>query len=110
MAKVQTEGLYWSACHGILLAHTFLFYFAYWLSNQIKSYVNKINQNQKDIEEVKQMIEQQKKSFDIDKRVSILEAIMKNKKGRYMLDPKVLFIIILIILFYLYLKSMGIVS
>ena len=71
----------------------------------------------KDINTTKEEIENMKKVLDlnetfnhIDVRLSVLEALVtmkKNKKGQT-IDPRFVFIILLLILLYLFLKSAGI--
>ncbi len=81
-------------------------YGADWISKKLKSYINQINSNKVEIQEIKGKMNAEKKFSEFDKRLSILEALNKNKKG-FAIDPKWIFLIILLILFYLYLRSLG---
>lgn len=88
-----------------------LLYLVNWITDKFKSYINLINQNTKDIEEIKEKMSTEKHFNEIEKRISVLEALNKSKKGRgFGIDPKWIFLIILLILFYLYLKSLGILK
>jgi len=74
---------------------------------KIKSYLDRIEKNEKDIQEINKKIDAEKRYNEIDKRVSIMERLM-NKKGQ--INAQWIFIIILLILLYLYLRSLGIVN
>ncbi len=81
-------------------------YFTDWISDKFKAYTEKTNQNTLDLIELKEQMSLEKKFADIDKRLSIIEKL--SKKGASNIDPRWIFMIILLILFYLYLKSLDI--
>ncbi|HLC31732.1 MAG TPA: hypothetical protein VJK51_03615 [Candidatus Nanoarchaeia archaeon] len=52
-----------------------------------------------------------KELFDaVDVRLRVLEKLMERKKGQLGIDPRVLWWILILILLYLFLKSIGVVS
>lgn len=91
-----------------ILGYIGILYFIMWVTDRVKSYVEQINKNTKEIENIKQEMNIQKHFTEIEKRLSVLEILRKNKRGRFAIDPKWIFLAILLILFYLYLKSLGI--
>ena len=94
-----------------ILGYIGILYFVMWIMDRIKSYTDQINKNKQDIQNIKEEMKIEKHFNEIEKRLSILEALRKNKKGRGLgVDPKWIFIIILLILFYLYLRSLGILK
>lgn len=94
-----------------ILGYIGFLYFIMWATDRIKLYIDQININKKDIQELKERMDTEKHFNEIEKRLSVLEALLKNKKGRGLfIDPKWIFLIILLILFYLYLRSLGILK
>ncbi|MEK6889450.1 MAG: hypothetical protein AABW80_05080 [Nanoarchaeota archaeon] len=77
--------------------------------------ISKWNKMNKDIEGTKKEVEEIKRDLNfkvlwnmMDVRIKVLEKLFdrKNKKGQ-MIDPRIIFWIILLILLYLFLKSSG---
>lgn len=94
-----------------ILGYIGFLYFVMWATDRIKLYIDQISKNKKDIQELKERMETEKHFNEVEKRLSVLEALLKNKKGRGLsIDPKWIFLIILLILFYLYLRSLGILK
>lgn len=93
-----------------ILGYIGILYFVMWVTDRIKSYVDQINKNKQDIQDIKDKMSIEKHFNDIEKRLSVIEALYKNRKGRFAIDPKWIFLIILLILFYLYLRSLGILK
>ncbi len=94
-----------------ILGYIGILYFVMWATDRIKSYVDQISKNKKDIQELKERIETEKHFNEVEKRLSVLEVLLKNKKGRgFSIDPKWIFLFILLILFYLYLRSLGVLK
>ena len=99
---------------GLLFYIVILYGISYFM-DKVRSYTDQINQNKKEILEIKEKMSLEKKFNDMDKRISILEVLKKgkkNKKGQLqiILNPRILAIIVLLVLFYLYLRSMGIIK
>ena len=65
-----------------------------------------IYKNHKEINEIKTSLNYNKLYNDMDKRLSVIELLLKKKRGA--LDHRILFWILLAILLYLFLKSVGI--
>jgi len=63
-------------------------------------------QNNREIEEIKNSLKQNVLYNDMDVRLRVIENLLKNKRGQ--IDPKIIFWILLAILLYLFLKSIGI--
>ncbi len=76
-----------------------------WVTTKVKFYIAQIYKNTTEIKELKEEIMLQKKMSDIDKRISILESLQRNKKGN--IDPKIVLLVIVLILFFFYLRSLG---
>ena len=94
-----------------ILGYIGILYFVMWVTDRLKSYIDQINKNKQDIQDIKEAMSIQKNFIEIEKRLAVLEALRKNKKGRgFAIDPKWVFLIILLILFYLYLRSLGILK
>ena len=94
-----------------ILGYIGILYFVMWATDRVKLYINQINKNKQDIQELKEKMSIGRHFNEIEKRLAILEALQKNRKGRgFAIDPKWIFLIILLILFYLYLRSLGILK
>jgi len=91
-----------------ILGYLGLLYIASWFTEKVKLYTNKINENAESINKIREEIETNKRLSELDKRVSILEKIKGNKRGS--IDPKWILLIILLLLFYLYLRSIGLLK
>jgi Flp pilus assembly protein TadB len=91
-----------------ILGYIGILYFVMWVTDKIKSYLNQINKNSEDIKELKEEMSIQKRFSEIEKRLSILEVLRKNRRGKFAIDQNLIFLAILLILFYLYLRSLGI--
>ena len=61
--------------------------------------------NSKTIKDIKRDINTQNLFNDMEKRLSVMEALSKSKKA--MIDPRILFAIVLAILLFLFLKSIN---
>lgn len=94
-----------------ILGYIGILYFVVWATDKTKYYLEQINKNKKDIQELREKMDIEKHFNEIEKRLAIIEALRRNKKGRgFSIDPKWIFLIILLILFYLYLRSLGILK
>lgn len=85
-----------------IIGYIFIFYIIDWFTKKARGYTEQINKNKEDIEKIQFHL--------IDKRLAILENKGGNtrrvgKKGY--IDPKWIAVGILLLLFYLYLKSLG---
>lgn len=71
----------------------------------------RVENNKKEILEIKKSLKLHELYNDMEKRLSILEKLLesKNKKGQRGIDPRILYWIILLILLYLLLRSIGFV-
>ncbi len=74
--------------------------------------LNKIvKDNNKELKELREDLKNQEASFQIEKRLSIMENIMhliiKNKKSQIKIDPRIIFWILLLLLLLLFLKTAG---
>ena len=65
-----------------------------------------INRNHNEINKIKTSLNYHQLYSNMDKRLSVIEHILKNKRGS--IDPRILFWILIAILLYLLLKSVGI--
>ena len=89
----------------VVLFYIALYFVSDWVTDKVKSYLDKINTNQKDITDLKEKFNLEKRFNEIEKKIEVLNEKMKNKKGS--IDPRIVIMIILLLLFYLYLRSIG---
>jgi len=59
-----------------------------WITDKIKYYIDQINKNTKEIREIKEEMAIQKRFNEIEKRLAMIEALRKNKKKGFSVDPK----------------------
>lgn len=90
-----------------ILFYVVIIYTAMNITEKVRSYLDKINWNKANIEKLNKKMETEKKFNEMDKRISNLEFLRGIKKGQ--IDPRWIFIAILFVLIYLYLRSLGIV-
>lgn len=96
----QTSLILFSA---LLLIFTISYFFINIFKN-IKANEQQIDMNTSELRKIKEQMKFDSKLNDLDKRISIFERIM-NKRGE--LDPRVVLIAIMLVLLYLYLRSLG---
>jgi quinol-cytochrome oxidoreductase complex cytochrome b subunit len=68
---------------------------------------SRVDKNKKEISEINKSIKLQNLYNTMEKRVSILERLMDNKKAQFSIDPQYIYWIILLILLFLLLRSAG---
>lgn len=96
----------------LLLLFAVIFYIVIYLSadqiiTRVREQIKKIDNNEKEILEIKKKMDTESKFHELDKRIALLEQ-SKNKKGN--IDIRIIILIALIILFILYLKAIGILK
>ena len=69
---------------------------------------NDLRDNKRDVNEIKKSLNYHNLFNEMDVRVKVIERLFDkiNKKGQ--IDPRIIFIIIMLILLYLFLKSIGV--
>jgi hypothetical protein len=77
----------------------------YYFYSKWEEATKRSDNNSKAIGDIKKDIKTQSLYNNMEKRLSILEALLKSKKGH--VDPRILFAIILSILLFLFLKSIN---
>ena len=92
----------------IVIGVTILAIITAYITDKYKNLKTELKENREKMEEIDKRLKQEEKLNEFDKRISILEAI-KNKKGQT-IDPRWIITIILIILLYMYLKSIGVIK
>jgi len=92
-----------------IIIYILVFFFAVQIKDRVKEYVEKIEKNQKDIVTIKEDLKIQKKIADVDKRLAIMEQLSRNRKGKFEVDTTWIFFAILIVLFIIYLQSLGLI-
>jgi len=92
-----------------IIGYVLLLYVAHSMWRKVREYLSKIDKNAQDIDSFKDQLKEEKRMAVFDKRLSILEALLRNKSGKFEFDPIWFFMIILLVLFYLYLRSLGLV-
>ena len=88
-----------------ILCYIALLYVYDYFYGKVKFYIGEISNTSKEVCMIKSTLDIQQLLHSVDKRLSLLEAI--NKKGG--IDTRYILFLILLILFYLYLRSLGIV-
>ena len=89
-----------------IVFYTGIFYVIYYYSKRIKGYIRQIQDNTDSINKIKDDLKVEKIFHTLEKRISLLEAL-KNKKAE--IDPLWVLFALLLVLFYLYLRSLGLV-
>ncbi len=87
----------------ILFIGTAIFYFY----SRWKMLINNVKENKNEIDIIKKDINTEKLNNDMNVRLKVIEHLLKNKRGQ-IIDPRIIFVIIILILLYLFLKSIGI--
>ncbi len=77
------------------------------VSKKVKFYIDQITTNSQEIKMIKDDLNRGRVLHSLDKRISILEHFFKDKKGNFELDTRWVLLAILLILFFLYLRSIG---
>src|SRR3989344_2977303 len=91
----------------LILFFAVLLFILDWIIRKVKFYISQINDNSLDIKKVKEEMYLEKRFAEIEKDIAVIQSLLKNKKGNINFDPRIILIIILLVLFYLYLKSLG---
>ena len=89
----------------IFVPIAFLLNFA-WAKANI--YIKQIKDNEKEIETIKSSLELEKRFYEMDKRLALLENVPKRRKGE--IDIKWIILAVLLILLFLYLRAVGIIK
>lgn len=86
-----------------------LLYVAHLGLRKIKGYFTQIENNTQELTELKEDLNEERRMTAFDKRLSVLEALLQSKAGKFSIDPIWFFMAVLLVLFYLYLRSLGLV-
>ena len=94
---------------GIIIGTIFFTIFLIWVRDKYKKMINDIENNKKELEEIKKDLNFKELFNKMDIRLSVIEELMKNQKRgkRGQVDPRWIAIIILIILLILFLRQVG---
>lgn len=98
-----------------LIGTIFLFFLISWPIDYFNKKFKSIDKNiieiqeiKKDLNIIKDKLNFKKEVYDLNTRILVIENMLKMKNKRGQIDPRWILIIIIIILFYLYIKSKGI--
>lgn len=92
------------------LGYIFLNYAIEWIRNTVNVYVTQIKQNREELDALKEQLNMQKNIYHIKERIKILEVLFREKKGNSNIDYfRWIGLAGALVLFYLYLRSLGIV-
>ena len=93
---------------GIIAIITIGFYVIYLMYKGYGNLRNDVQNNKKEITDIKKSLNYKELFDNMNVRVKVLEELIKryNKKGQ--IDPRIIYIIIMLILLYLFLKSVKI--
>lgn len=96
---------------GILILLILVGGFVTYLTSKWKRMSNLVDNNKRDIEDIKKAFDFNKLYNDMNVRLNVVETMIRelfNKKGkRGQIDPRIIFWILLIILLILFLRSIG---
>ena len=94
---------------GIISVIVIVISFGYLIYKGYKKIFNDLKENKRDINEIKKSLNYHSLFSDMDVRLRVIETLLgkKNRKGQF-IDPRIIWIIILLILIYLFLKSIGV--
>jgi len=84
---------------GLILSFTY---------SKYKEIRGELKENRIKMEDIQKELRYEKRINELDKRIGVLEAFKKDKKGQT-IDPRWVILVILIILFYMYLKSIKVI-
>ena len=84
---------------GLILSFTY---------SKYKEMRGELKENRIKMEDIQKELRYEKRINELDKRIGVLEAFKKDKKGQT-IDPRWVILVILIILFYMYLKSIKVI-
>ena len=84
---------------GLILSFTY---------SKYKEMRGELKENRIKMEDIQKELRYEKRINELDKRIGLLEAFKKDKKGQT-IDPRWVILVILIILFYMYLKSIKVI-
>ncbi|MBI2577192.1 hypothetical protein HYV84_08325 [Candidatus Woesearchaeota archaeon] len=90
-----------------VISYIAIIYFVDWIIDKFKSYIRQIDLQKEEIETLKKELSLEKRFMEIEKKLSLVEIGLRGKKGIVSLDPRWVFLIILLVLFFLYLRSLG---
>ncbi len=103
--KIQIQSL---IIFGIMVASIIIFSVIYFVYQIYKRELYDIEINKKDIFEIRKSLNSKKLFDDMDVRIKVLERLTERKNKRAQIDPRIVWIIVMLILLYLFLKSIGI--
>src|SRR3989344_4264214 len=92
-----------------IIGYVLLMYTVHLALRKVKGYLNQIENNTQELNVFKEKLKEEKRMNEFDKRLSILEVLLRSKAGKFEFDPMWLFMALLLALFYLYLRSLGLV-
>lgn len=94
---------------GIISIIVIILSFSYLIYRGYRRMFNDFKENKRDINEIKKSLNYHNLFNEMDVRLRVIEKLfeMKNKKGQF-IDPRIIWIIVLLILLYLFLKSIGV--
>ena len=94
---------------GIIACTVIIISFGYLIYKRYRRLFDDLKDNKRDIHEIKKSLNYKESFNNMDVRVRVIEKLLDkmNKRGQF-IDPRIIYIIILLILLYLFLKSIGV--
>lgn len=93
---------------GIMVMAIIIFSFIYFIYRGYRNISYDLKDNRKEIDEIKRSLNYKELFSTMDVRLRVLEKLLEEKNRRGQIDPRIIWIIIMLILLYLFLKSIGI--
>jgi len=100
--KDQIVSMFWFV---VIILYIGLLYAINFYGKKIKNFFERIDRIDKDILKLKKQMNEEKRFAEIEKKLAVLE-VLKGKKSQ--IDPRIIFLIILLIFVYFYLRSIGV--
>lgn len=94
----------------VIIIYIGFLYLVFYYTKKIKTFFAKIEKYGADIEKINTKMNEEKRFNEIEKKIAVLEvlSVRRGKKGQ--IDPRIILFIILLILLYFYLKSIGLIN
>jgi len=106
--KKQRDISYAILCiFGIIVIVIIIISVSHFVYQKYKKIIKDLRDDKKEIIEIKKSLNYKDLFNSMDVRLKVLEKLIEKRNRRAQIDPRIIWIIVLLILLYLFLKSMG---